>query len=341
MLIQQNLLLFHPRDQSSATLYMPNWKQAYDLVRIGKHIEIVRQRFGAQVAHIISNASYLGSGTEDELVAKSDSTLGPKIIKSKPIQPKQAKRREPKQVEAGTDEVDEKSEQAQVAHEEDAAGMPSTGSSDSRANKGGPRTGQSLLKGSEDTAADVEPACTTDGARNDVEEAPGELISDTRASMAKLRSLGMLERVGDFTFMSDLDFTNVVQAHVRRTMREFRDSVAGRKKSVKFLELVNKKKREFVDHNETLNNILTDFDDQDRGSGQASKLRKPTKESDAANGPANAPDEAAAAAAEIVNGADGNKRKEAKLPVKKGPTSRYPATDVSYAAVRSYPKTDD
>ena len=60
VLIQQHLALHYTSEIDGITYYEANWQHAYDLVRSGKIIKFVEDRFGEKAGGIISNLLLLG-----------------------------------------------------------------------------------------------------------------------------------------------------------------------------------------------------------------------------------------------------------------------------------------
>ena len=69
VLIQQHLVYHYKTTDGDATFYEADWKSAYALVRPGKIIKLVEERFGKVAGGVISNLLLLGHARVDDLVA--------------------------------------------------------------------------------------------------------------------------------------------------------------------------------------------------------------------------------------------------------------------------------
>ena len=67
VLIQQHLALHYTSEIDGITYYEANWQHAYDLVRSGKIIKFVEDRFGEKAGGIISNLLLLGHTKVNDL----------------------------------------------------------------------------------------------------------------------------------------------------------------------------------------------------------------------------------------------------------------------------------
>ena len=67
VLIQQHLALHYTSEIDGVTYYEANWQHAYDLVRSGKIIKFVEDRFGEKAGGIISNLLLLGHTKVNDL----------------------------------------------------------------------------------------------------------------------------------------------------------------------------------------------------------------------------------------------------------------------------------
>src|SRR4051812_37721297 len=60
VLIQQHLALHYTSEDDGITYYEADWRNAYNLVRAGKIITMVEDRFGESAGGIVSNLLLLG-----------------------------------------------------------------------------------------------------------------------------------------------------------------------------------------------------------------------------------------------------------------------------------------
>ena len=74
VLIQQNLLYHHLDESDGRTYYEANHDAAYALVRTGKIVELVDDRYGIIAKDIVQNLLLLGHGTVSDLEAAYEAT---------------------------------------------------------------------------------------------------------------------------------------------------------------------------------------------------------------------------------------------------------------------------
>ncbi|KAL3418680.1 RNA polymerase III subunit RPC82 [Phlyctema vagabunda] len=77
VLVQQNLVYHHTDKDSDITYYEANDDAAYNLVRSGKVLDIVEERFGEQARDVVQNLLLLGHTKVADLVAAYDSIQKP------------------------------------------------------------------------------------------------------------------------------------------------------------------------------------------------------------------------------------------------------------------------
>ncbi|KAI9823329.1 MAG: RNA polymerase III subunit C82 [Thelocarpon impressellum] len=76
VLIQQHLVLYHTAPDEDVTFYEADWEAAYSLVRSGKVIMLVGDRFGETAAEVTSNLLLLGHATMGDLADAYSKALG-------------------------------------------------------------------------------------------------------------------------------------------------------------------------------------------------------------------------------------------------------------------------
>lgn len=69
VLIQQHLVYHYRPPDGEATFYEADWKNAYALVRPGKIINLVEERYGKAAGGVVSNLLLLGHARVDDLAA--------------------------------------------------------------------------------------------------------------------------------------------------------------------------------------------------------------------------------------------------------------------------------
>lgn len=75
-LIQQHLVYHYRPPDGDATYYEADWKNAYALVRPGKIINLVEERYGKVASGVVSNLLLLGHARVDDLAAAYNLDIG-------------------------------------------------------------------------------------------------------------------------------------------------------------------------------------------------------------------------------------------------------------------------